>query len=553
MTESKTEQELKKQIASLTKRINKIEQILVISQDKISPVEEIAPIETPATKTTVSTSHNFEENLGFKWFSRIGILALVLGVAFFIKYAFDNNLISYLHRIILGVAGGLLMIIGGEILAYKKENYKEWAKRIVAGGFAITYFAVYSAYHFTNYRAATGISLSLDIILLSIVVIGGVLIAIKDDSKVFAGSAFLLGFLTAFLGNSIENLTLVYGLLLSIGLLVVTLYKKWFILGIGGVFATYALYVSWYDQSANMENFTFASIFLISYFTSYAIQTLAAKEEDTHPSILAGLNSALFYSLYLMLIEDNFAHLDGLFTWIMGVGSFALYLVARFLNKTTLRFTYLALAIFFATVTIFLELEDQWLVLALAIEALTLGIVGTNLNIKILRAASYIVATITFLAALFFMEITANQTTQANLIAKLPFIAIAYFSAIFIENKIKSLNTLKFENLMPGIYSFFGTVITAFFIAEEFEKIWISVGWAITALLLTTLGFIIKQRSLRIQGILLFGFTILKVFAYDTSELDTLYRTISFMALGIILLLVSFGYNKYKDRLKELL
>ncbi len=550
MPQPQFEASIKKQIDSLTKRVNRLEQELQISVEEKIPqqiTEEVQEFK-PTPK-----SHDFEENLGFKWFSRIGILALVLGVGFFIKYAFDNNLISHLSRIILGVAGGLSMVIGGEILAYKKEHYKEWAKRIVAGGFAITYFAIYSAYHFENYREATGISLSLDIILLSAVVIGGILLAIKDDSKIFAGSAFLLGFITAFLGNNIENLTLIYGLFLSIGLLIVTLYKKWFILGIGGVVANYTLYVAWYDQAHTAASFTFASIFLISYFLSYAIQSLATNEDNDNPSILAVINSMAFYGLYMVLIGDNYPDLDGLFTWIMAIGSFALYLAAKFLNRNTLRFAYLALAILFLTITIFIELDDKWVIVALAIESLILGIIGMNLNIKMLRMASYIIAAIAFVGAASFTEMLSNETLRDNLIAKIPFMAIAYFSAIFLENKIKSLNAQKYESWMPAVYSFFGTFTSAILIAEELEKIWISIGWALTALTLTILGFVIKQRSLRLQGILLFALTILKVFAYDTSELDTLYRTISFMVLGVILLLVSFGYNKYKDRLKELL
>ena len=37
-----------------------------------------------------------------KWFARVGILALVIGVGFFIKYAIDMNWINHLTRIILG-------------------------------------------------------------------------------------------------------------------------------------------------------------------------------------------------------------------------------------------------------------------------------------------------------------------------------------------------------------------------------------------------------------------------------------------------------------------
>jgi uncharacterized membrane protein len=56
-----------------------------------------------------------------------------------------------------------------------------------------------------------------------------------------------------------------------------------------------------------------------------------------------------------------------------------------------------------------------------------------------------------------------------------------------------------------------------------------------------------RNRAVRILAIVLFGFTILKIFTYDLSFLETLYRFISFLALGIILLTVSYLYQRYRS------
>jgi uncharacterized membrane protein len=44
----------------------------------------------------------------------------------------------------------------------------------------------------------------------------------------------------------------------------------------------------------------------------------------------------------------------------------------------------------------------------------------------------------------------------------------------------------------------------------------------------------------------LFGITILKIFVYDLSFLETTYRIGSFIGLGLILLAVSYVYQRYK-------
>ena len=64
-------------------------------------------------------SLTFEEDIGMKWFARVGILALVIGVGFFIKYAIDMNWINHLTRIILGIVFGSGLIVFGEIISKK--------------------------------------------------------------------------------------------------------------------------------------------------------------------------------------------------------------------------------------------------------------------------------------------------------------------------------------------------------------------------------------------------------------------------------------------------
>jgi uncharacterized membrane protein len=51
----------------------------------------------------------------------------------------------------------------------------------------------------------------------------------------------------------------------------------------------------------------------------------------------------------------------------------------------------------------------------------------------------------------------------------------------------------------------------------------------------------------------LLGVTIIKVFLVDMASLRTIYRIISFIVLGGVLLAVSFLYQRYRQRLEELL
>ncbi len=74
----------------------------------------------------------------------------------------------------------------------------------------------------------------------------------------------------------------------------------------------------------------------------------------------------------------------------------------------------------------------------------------------------------------------------------------------------------------------------------------LSILWGVYALLLIALGIWKKKKHLRIGAIALFGVTLIKLFFYDIAGLDTIAKTIVFVSLGVLLLIISFLYNKYK-------
>lgn len=77
-------------------------------------------------------------------------------------------------------------------------------------------------------------------------------------------------------------------------------------------------------------------------------------------------------------------------------------------------------------------------------------------------------------------------------------------------------------------------------------KLGLSILWGIYSLYLISIGIWKKKKHLRIMAIVLFGITLAKLFIYDISHLDTIAKTIVFVSLGILLLIISFLYNKYK-------
>lgn len=82
-------------------------------------------------------------------------------------------------------------------------------------------------------------------------------------------------------------------------------------------------------------------------------------------------------------------------------------------------------------------------------------------------------------------------------------------------------------------------------------KLGLSILWGVLALLLISLGIWKKKKYLRIGAIALFAMTLIKLFFYDLTDLDTISKTIVFVSLGALLLIISFLYNKFKDIISD--
>jgi len=80
-------------------------------------------------------------------------------------------------------------------------------------------------------------------------------------------------------------------------------------------------------------------------------------------------------------------------------------------------------------------------------------------------------------------------------------------------------------------------------------KLGLSILWGVYSLIMIAIGIWRNKKHLRIAAIVLFGVTLIKLFFYDISHLNTISKTIVFVSLGVLLLIISFLYNKYKNRI----
>lgn len=265
--------------------------------------------ETPAAapeQPPAAPMFNWEQFMGVKLFAWVGGLALFLGVAFFIKYSFERDLVSPELRVALGFMAGLGLIIGGIFL--RRKEYAVTSQTLCATGVVILYattFACRSIYHFNFFGPAA------TFLLMALITLAAFLLAIRLDAQVVGILGLLGGFLTPMLlstgqDNPVGLFT--YVALLDLGLVAIALYRRWsyqVLLAVGGTVLmqfgwTMRFFTAAKINTALVIYLGFALLFLLAW-------EIARRKEQSRPwfdwaSMIATASAVLFA---FFLIEQN--------------------------------------------------------------------------------------------------------------------------------------------------------------------------------------------------------------------------------------------------------
>ena len=199
----------------------------------------------PPPPTPVRAPIDWEQFMGAKLFAWIGGLALFLGVAFFVKYSFEHNLIPPELRVAIGFVVGIGLLAGG-VLLKRKENAVT-AQTLCATGVLVLYavtFACRSYYHFAFF------GLIPTFLLMALITVVAFLLAVRLNAIAVAILGIAGGFLTPVLLSTGQDYPLglfVYIALLDIGLLAVSQRQRWNVLPILGAAGTVLMQVGWVE------------------------------------------------------------------------------------------------------------------------------------------------------------------------------------------------------------------------------------------------------------------------------------------------------------------
>jgi uncharacterized membrane protein len=205
----------------------------------VTPPSFATTAPSPSLADRLKSSLDLEEMLGTNWLNKLGIVILVLGIAFFLAYQLKT--LGPAGKVLVGFVAAAVML-GAGIWFDRGERYRILARAGIGGGWALAFFTTYAMYHVPAAQVLT--SQATDLVLMLAVAAAMVLHTLRYRSQVVTGLAFLLAFLTVSISHS-NVYSLSAGAVLAAGLVVIVGRMQWFELEVFGILASYLNHYLW--------------------------------------------------------------------------------------------------------------------------------------------------------------------------------------------------------------------------------------------------------------------------------------------------------------------
>src|SRR5579864_1253181 len=249
-------------------------------------------------QTPQRSSEDLEGTIGKLWLNRVGIIAILIGVSYFLKYAFDSGWIGPGGRVAIGLLAGIAVVVWSE--RFRSKGSVTFSYSLKAIGIGILYLSLWAASQ--RYGLVPG---SVAFAAMILVTASTIILALTQDAEILAVYAMIGGFSTPALVSTGQNHEIVlfsYVCLLDLAILVMVSRKPWRRIVWGSAIGTATMYIGWaaqfYDKSERPLTIFFAAAFF-AIFASVPLVTPLTRSRLQGPvsltlALLPLVNAAAF-------------------------------------------------------------------------------------------------------------------------------------------------------------------------------------------------------------------------------------------------------------------
>jgi len=520
-------------------------------------------LSAPGLKAGKPEPLNYESLIAGRWMHYIGILAILFAVTFFLKYAFENNWIGPRGRV------GIGLLVGAGLFPFSHRlldrGYKYFSEGIAGLGAAVLYLSLWAGWHYYDiFSQSAAFTMMIVVTALTTVV------AIGRNSERIAVLALIGGILTPALVSTGENHEVAlfsYMALLGAGMLAIARLRDWKSLPPIQFAATLVYFWGWYgDFYAEKEALNVTLFFATLFFALFAALPVVRSWREGELSMLENgivLGNSIAYLVALRVL------LWPRYRWGLTIGVLVLAAIHLAIERALpqkksaspplTRILFAGLALLFATLAVPIRLDGHWITIAWSVEGAILIWSGLRIRIAALRAGGIVL----FAVAAFRLAFISIPAVQFLFNARFATFAVTvacfalacYFAraeeeALGEQERLVLLvtaiaaNVLALAALSLENWDYFEHTQSAWIERNLAQQLGLSSLWLLYALALLAVGLWKKSAVVRWQALALLGVVIVKVFVFDLSFLERFYRIVSFLLLGLALMLISFLYQR---------
>ena len=542
-------------------------------------------VTVPRFGSSASASHkdkgSLESRIGSQWFNRIGILAVLIGMAWFLKLAIDNHWIGPLGRVLVGLIAGAGLVSWSERI--RSRGYSGFSYSLKALGSGILYLSLWASFSLFHLIPAPVAFAAMIVV----TAFNGYMSWLQD-SELLALYAIVGGLSIPVLvstGQNAEVTLFSYLLLLDIAVLVLVALRPWSRLLFGAFTGTVLFVFGWWVAFYTRAQAGRTAFFIGCFFVIFALAPRLVRVRFEDAARVSGWdnlalvmlpvsNAALGFVAFYNIFDSSTSNWAG--PWL-AVGFAAFYLLLLRLpaggrlhqSPAILSALHLTAAVVFLSIAIPLKAHGRWLTIGWLTEGTALLWFSRRINSPLLRGLA-VICLLLGLAALLVVNPPASSMPLLNERFATYCVGIAAFTLVFVMARKEQGNETEPGELpwhtLAAAAVLVVNALTLVAIGWEIHSFWWFRQWqgnwrlmhdyrmyaqftysaffmAFGAILLGV-GFWRRSAYLRWQALLLLAVAIGKVFLVDVSELSQGYRILSFIGLGALLLGVSFVYQR---------
>jgi uncharacterized membrane protein len=573
-----SDDDVRRQLAELSARVASLEaEIRSLRPAQPSAYAAQAAVPAPALSAGAmkpGDRASLESRIGAQLLNRIGILAVLVGVAWFLKLAFDRNWIGPPVRVWIGLGAAAALVAWSE--RFRRQGFPAFSFSLKALGTSIAYLSLWAASSIFHLGPSWLIFLAM-----TAVTIANAVLACRQNSEVLGLYALAGGLATPGLlsvGHSNEIFLFLYLGLLNAGALFLIAAHQWKRVAWAALLGTSGYYIAWSVMEHDPAHLPIMVFFLALFFALFAVAPfLVLRGATLLPAsffiAFPIVNAAATWVALMFLFGAKGQHAGRPWVTIALAGGCFLMAIARH-RPAILSTTNIGLAIFFVTVAVPLEFDGTTITLCWLGESLALVVLARARANAALRFFATSVLTVAALSLL--VDWIAGTPRPLAVVSNLHFATNLAGAAVFaIVTRLSlggpgrhvfgswtylsgfstiafSLTVLVAVSLEIHHYWFCGAGFFRDFCGAygQLERRTIAAGWGYSAWCMTygavlmAAGFFRRSAFLRWQALVVLGFSIAKVFLNGVTQQSQGYRVLSFLALGVLLLAISFAYQR---------